>query len=98
MIEQGATILDGAVIEKGAIVSAGTLVPPGKRVAAGQVWAGAPAAFVRPVTAEDIANVAERVTEEAKLSKAHDEFHTKPEHQKYLEQHTYQEIRRPTPY
>ena len=44
-----ATVMDGAVIEKGAMVAAGALVTPGKRVKTGELWAGSPARFLRPV-------------------------------------------------
>ncbi len=49
MIGIGAIVLDGAVVERGAIVAAGAVVSPGKRVPAGQMWAGCPAKFQRPV-------------------------------------------------
>ena len=47
LIGIGALVLDGAIVESGAIVAAGALVPPGKRVAAGELWAGSPAARKR---------------------------------------------------
>ena len=53
MVGMNATVMDGAVIETGALVAAGALVPPGKRVPAGQLWAGAPARFVRQVSDGD---------------------------------------------
>jgi len=53
LIGIGAIILDGAVVESGAIVAAGTLVPPRKRVPAGQLWAGSPATYRRPVSDDE---------------------------------------------
>lgn len=53
MIGIGAIVLDGSVIERGAIVAAGAVVPPGKRVAKGEMWAGSPAQFKRPVKATE---------------------------------------------
>lgn len=50
LIGIGAVVLDGAVVESGAIVAAGSLVPPNKRVAAGELWAGTPAARRRPLS------------------------------------------------
>lgn len=49
MIGIGAIVLDGAVVEQGAVVAAGAVVAPGKRVKAGEMWAGCPAKFQRPV-------------------------------------------------
>lgn len=54
-----ACISDGAVVESGAMVAAGALVTPGKRVKTGQLWAGAPARFVRELTDAERAYIAE---------------------------------------
>lgn len=54
-----ACVSDGAVVESGAMVAAGALVTPGKRVKAGQLWAGAPARFVRELTDAERAYIAE---------------------------------------
>jgi carbonic anhydrase/acetyltransferase-like protein (isoleucine patch superfamily) len=48
-----ACVMDGAVVETGAWIAAGALVTPGKRVKSGELWAGAPARFLRAVTAEE---------------------------------------------
>jgi carbonic anhydrase/acetyltransferase-like protein (isoleucine patch superfamily) len=53
MIGIGAVVLDGSVVERGAIVAAGAVVPPGKRVPKGEMWAGSPAQFKRPVKATE---------------------------------------------
>ena len=52
-IGMGATVMDGAVVESGAMVAAGALVTPGTVVPTGQLWAGAPAKFMREMTAEE---------------------------------------------
>lgn len=49
-IGMGATLLDKVHVEKGAMVAAGALVTPGKRVPTGELWAGSPAKFMRPLT------------------------------------------------
>jgi carbonic anhydrase/acetyltransferase-like protein (isoleucine patch superfamily) len=49
-----ATVMDGTVVEGGAMVAAGALVTPGKRVPAGQLWAGSPARFSRPLKGEEL--------------------------------------------
>lgn len=51
----GATVMDGCVIETGAMLAAGALLTPGKRIAAGELWGGRPARFMRALTPEDIA-------------------------------------------
>ncbi|MEQ8653613.1 MAG: gamma carbonic anhydrase family protein [Kiloniellales bacterium] len=48
-----AVVMDDAVIEAGAMVAAGALVTPRKRVPAGQLWAGAPAKYLRDLTPEE---------------------------------------------
>jgi carbonic anhydrase/acetyltransferase-like protein (isoleucine patch superfamily) len=50
-----AVVMDGAVVEGGAMVAAGALVPPGKRIPKGQLWAGAPAKYLRDVGNKEIA-------------------------------------------
>jgi carbonic anhydrase/acetyltransferase-like protein (isoleucine patch superfamily) len=49
-----ACVMDGAVVETGAWIAAGAVVTPGKRVKSGELWAGTPARFLRPVTAEEM--------------------------------------------
>ena len=53
-----ACVMDGAVVEAGAMVAAGALVAGGKRVPAGQLWAGAPARFVRKLGEDEAAEMA----------------------------------------
>ena len=48
-----AVVMDGAVVESGAMVAAGALVTPRKRVPAGQLWAGAPAKYLRDLTPDE---------------------------------------------
>jgi gamma-carbonic anhydrase len=45
-----ACLLDGVVVESGGMVAAGALVTPGKRIRAGELWGGAPARLLRPMT------------------------------------------------
>lgn len=54
-IGMGATVMDGVVVESGAMVAAGALVTPGKRVKAGELWAGSPARFLRPLSQDELA-------------------------------------------
>ena len=52
-VGMGATLMDGATVEKGAMVAAGALVTPGVTIPSGELWAGAPARFMRAMTAEE---------------------------------------------
>lgn len=52
-VGMGATVLDGAVIEAGGLLAAGGLLTQGKRIGANQLWAGAPARFVRVMSADE---------------------------------------------
>lgn len=50
-----ATVLDGCVIEKGAMLAAGALLTPGKRIPSGELWAGAPARYMRDLDEAQVA-------------------------------------------
>jgi carbonic anhydrase/acetyltransferase-like protein (isoleucine patch superfamily) len=52
-VGMAAVVMDGAVVESDAMVAAGSLVTPGKRVKRGELWAGRPARFLRPLTDAD---------------------------------------------
>jgi len=54
LVGMGAVVLDDAVIGKGAIVAAGAVVLSGTVVGAGSLYAGAPARFVKSVSAEQV--------------------------------------------
>ncbi len=60
-IGMGAIVMDGAVVESKAMVAAQALVTPGKRVKSGELWAGVPAKFMRPLDNDDLDDMA-RVT------------------------------------
>jgi carbonic anhydrase/acetyltransferase-like protein (isoleucine patch superfamily) len=55
-VGMGATVMDSAVVESGGMVAAGALVTPGKVVKKGELWAGSPAKFLRPLTDAERAN------------------------------------------
>jgi carbonic anhydrase/acetyltransferase-like protein (isoleucine patch superfamily) len=65
------TLMDGVVVESGGMVAAGSLVPPGKRVKKGEIWAGSPAKFFRPVTPEIETLFVETWTHYAELGRKH---------------------------
>jgi gamma-carbonic anhydrase len=56
-VGMNATVMDGVVVEEGAMVAAGALVTPGKRIPKGQLWAGAPARFMRELKEHDFAEM-----------------------------------------
>lgn len=58
LIGIGARVLDGAVVEAGAQVGAGAVVTPRHRVPAGHLALGIPARPVRPLSDEEVANIA----------------------------------------
>lgn len=68
-IGMGATVMDGAVVESKAMVAACALVTPGKRVKSGELWAGVPAKFMRPLANEDLDYMAQVPPNYAKLAK-----------------------------
>lgn len=70
-IGMGATVMDRAVVEKGAMVAAGALVTPGTVVPTGQLWAGAPAKFMREMTAEEKAFTATSAETYAEVGAVH---------------------------
>jgi len=59
LIGMGAVLLDNCVVEPWSVVAAGALVRQGFRVPSGMMVAGVPAKVMRPVTAEERANIAE---------------------------------------
>ncbi len=58
LIGIGARVLDGAVVGQGAQVAAGSLVPPGREIAPGHLAMGTPARVIRPLTENEIENIA----------------------------------------
>jgi len=70
-VGMGAIVMDGCVIEGGAMLAAGALLTPGKRIPAGELWAGRPARFVRPLTPEQQASNRAGALGYAALAQAH---------------------------
>jgi gamma-carbonic anhydrase len=64
-----ACVMDHAVVETGAMVAAGALVTPGKRIPKGQLWAGAPARFMRVLKDGDHAIMRETAKYYAELGR-----------------------------
>ncbi|TMW94229.1 hypothetical protein EJD97_010554 [Solanum chilense] len=70
-IGMGATLLDGVHVEKHAMVAAGSLVKQNTRIPSGEVWAGNPAKFLRKLTDEEIAFIAQSATNYCNLARVH---------------------------
>jgi carbonic anhydrase/acetyltransferase-like protein (isoleucine patch superfamily) len=69
----GAIVMDGCEIEGESMLAAGAMLTPGKRIAAGQLWAGRPAKYVRDLTQEELAAQRAGVEHYVQLAKAHAE-------------------------
>jgi carbonic anhydrase/acetyltransferase-like protein (isoleucine patch superfamily) len=59
LVGMGAIVMDGAVVGDEVVLGAGALVPPGKRIPPRTLWVGSPARESRPLTAREIAQLAE---------------------------------------
>jgi carbonic anhydrase/acetyltransferase-like protein (isoleucine patch superfamily) len=70
-IGMGATVMDGCVVETDAMLAAGALLTPGKRVKRGELWAGRPARFLRPLEADEIAYIRDTAGHYARLGAEH---------------------------
>ena len=66
-----ATVMNGAVIESDAMLAAGAMLTQGKTAAAGQLWAGSPARYIRDLTPEQIAGMQAGVRHYTENAKAH---------------------------
>jgi len=70
-IGTGATLLDGVVVEKKGMVASGSLVAENTKIPSGEVWAGAPAKFVRKTNEEDNAFFSQTSSDNTSLAQAH---------------------------
>ncbi|WP_158801026.1 MULTISPECIES: gamma carbonic anhydrase family protein [unclassified Acidisoma] len=70
-VGMGATVLDGAVIEAGGLLAAGALLAPNKRIGRNELWAGAPARFVRVMSEAELAGFAATAEHYVQLSERH---------------------------
>jgi len=71
LIGMGAIILSGAVIGSNCMVAAGALVTGKMRIPDGSMVMGSPARVVRPLTKEEIAEVADAAEHYSKLKELH---------------------------
>ena len=67
----GSIVMDGCEIEGGGMLAAGALLTPGRRIAAGQLWAGRPAKYVRELGEADIAGQQAGVAHYVELARIH---------------------------
>ncbi|MBL0923718.1 MAG: gamma carbonic anhydrase family protein [Sphingomonadaceae bacterium] len=66
-----ATVMNGAVIEGDAMLAAGAMLTQGKRIEARQLWAGAPARFVRDLDDAAVMGMRMGVAHYVENAKAH---------------------------
>ena len=52
-------MLEGSLVEENSILAPGSVLPPARRIPSGELWAGAPARFVRKLTADEIDEIKE---------------------------------------
>lgn len=64
-----AMVMDGAVIESHGMLAAGAVLTPGKVIKSRELWMGTPARFVRVLTDEDLAKMADNAEEYRVLAK-----------------------------
>ncbi len=67
----GTIVMDGAVIESDAMLAAGAMLTPGKRIPARQLWSGRPAAFMRALSDEALADMQRGVAHYVENGQAH---------------------------
>ena len=67
----GAIVMNACVIESDAMLAAGALLTPGKRIASRQLWGGRPAAYMRDLTEEAIADMQSGVQHYVANGRAH---------------------------
>ena len=64
-------LLDDSVVESGGMLAAGALLAPGKRVRSGELWAGVPARYVRPIMESEKDEWAKQVNLYVDLARRH---------------------------
>jgi hypothetical protein len=69
----GSSIGRGAVVESFGVVAAGAHVAPGTTVPSGQIWAGAPARYLRDLTQEEKHIISESNLEMQQLAQIYNE-------------------------
>ncbi len=72
-VGMGATVARGATIESFSVVAAGAQIPEGVTVPSGQIWAGAPARYLRDLTQEEKHLISEHHLEMQQLSQIYAE-------------------------
>jgi gamma-carbonic anhydrase len=71
MIGEGAQVLDGAKVQSKGILGPGSILSSGKIVPTGQLWAGIPAAYIRPLTTEEMNRISILSIETSQLGLDH---------------------------
>jgi carbonic anhydrase/acetyltransferase-like protein (isoleucine patch superfamily) len=74
VVGMGSTVLDGAVLSSHAVLGPGSLVLERQVIPAKQYWAGAPAKYVRDLSAEEISAIERTAEQHATLSEQHTQW------------------------
>lgn len=53
----GSIVMDGCIVESDGMLAAGAMLTPGKRIPARQLWGGRPAAYMRDLTDQALADM-----------------------------------------
>lgn len=72
-VGMGAIVMDACGMESGAMLAAGAMLTPGKRVPKGQIWAGRPAAFLRELTAGELAGMEDQTRHYVDNARRHEQ-------------------------
>lgn len=67
----GAIVMNAAVIESDGMLAAGALLTPGKRIGARQLWGGRPAAYMRDLTPQALADMQDGVAHYVEQGRTH---------------------------
>ncbi|KAF3795481.1 Gamma carbonic anhydrase-like 1 [Nymphaea thermarum] len=71
IIGQHSVLMEGSLVETHSILEAGSVVPPGRRIPTGELWAGNPARFVRPLSHDEILEIPKLSVAVNDLSRSH---------------------------
>ncbi|KAK4528951.1 hypothetical protein GAYE_SCF67G6900 [Galdieria yellowstonensis] len=71
MVGMGAILSEGCKVSKHAIIGSGAIVPPRAIIPSGELWAGAPAQFVRKLGTEEVDAILQAAEDYRNLAMAH---------------------------
>ena len=72
VVGESAQVLDGAVVKANSMIAPGSVVTSGTTTLEGELWGGAPAVKIRPLTAEEIAQAKATAFDTIQLASMHE--------------------------